>query len=248
VGSRRQLTDALVAEGLVDERALEAARAEQARRGGRLPELLVRMGLVGEEAIVHSLARRFRVPGVDLRGKRVEPEVLELVPAEVAEKYACLPLFTKRQGAVQVLYLGMEDPSDLAAVDEVSFRTGLGVQPVVVGPVQLRDALEAAYAAAGADAAGETPPLAEAPLVPGDTAPVLPEPVTGDPTAPVRVVRAPVAPAAAATAAAARPREVPTREILRAVTRLLIQKGVITREELLASVRAIQSGDAPGDD
>jgi len=280
VPDRLQLGEALRAEGLVDEDQLATALAEQARFGHRLGETLVRLGLVAESALVRVLAGQLRVPAVDLSGKTIEPDVLERVPATLSEKYQCLPLFTKRQGGVELLYLGMDDPTNLTAIDDVSFRTGLGVRPVLVGPVQLRDAIALYYH-------GEEPPnggergIAEAPVVPGDTAPVLPDEATSaagagaweshdldlapgpdpaDPTpttwqaAPLPAAATPEPLDAPATAQAAdealaegsgsKPRDVPTRQILQAVTRLLLDKGVVTRAELMAGIRAVQTAEA----
>jgi hypothetical protein len=278
VGERVRLGEALRAEGLVDELQLRAALGEQARWGNRLGETLVRMGFVPETELVRVLARLLRVPAVDLAGKAIEPPILDLVPQVLAEKYQCIPLFAKRQGGVELLYLGMDDPTNLTAVDDVSFRTGLGVRPVLVGPVQLRDAIAAYYRGEGLPP-GSEPGIAEAPVIPGDTAPVLPEqeqaatefwslepeappttPAVGPPPAPavdpppapavdprpapVEANDASAAPALAAALHGAppgpKPRDVPTRQILQAVTRLLIEKGVLGREELLERIRAVQ--------
>lgn len=263
MGDRVQLGEALVAEGLIDAFQLRAALGEQARWGNRLGETLVRMGFLAESELVRVLARILRAPAVDLAGKTIEPHLLDLVPQPLAEKYQCIPLFTKRQGGVELLYLGMDDPTNLTAVDDVSFRTGLGVRPVLVGPVQLRDAIAAYYHGAGSRPGAERE-LAEAPVVPGDTAPVLIEPeaeaeswsLESDdaPTVPATPARATARepepegdtaqePAAVTRGAAAptKPRDVPTRQILRAVTRLLVEKGVLSREELLERIRSVQS-------
>ncbi len=255
MSERRKLGEILRNEGLIDEFQLEAALAEQARWGNRVGETLVRMGFLSEMDLVRTLSARFGVPGVNLRGKTIEPHVLDLVPGEIAEKYGCLPLFTKRQGGVEVLYLGMDDPSNLTAIDDVSFRTGLGVRPVMVGPLQLRDGIASSYR-------GESPPerealeieraIPEAPLVQEDTAPVMPDGAgffDDDPTGEPLATEAPDAGAPApAPAEEAKPRDVPTRQILRAVTHLLIEKGVLTRRELMERVRAIQDAEPGADD
>jgi hypothetical protein len=223
-----RLGEILVQEGLIDRPDLEAALAQRGRFGNRLARALVGLGLVDEGEMVRALSRRLGVPAARLEGKRIDPEVLALLPRELAERHGCLPLFTKREGGVEILYLGMEEPGDLEAIDEVSFRSGLKVRPVTLAPSQLWAALERSYATESPTA--ESAPLAETPVDSGDTAPLLGGPLL------------PSAPAAEpAGAASPKPREVPTRTILRALTQLLIEKQIVSREELLERVRALGS-------
>lgn len=258
VTGRLKLGEVLLAEGLISEFQLQAALGEQSRWGNRLGETLVHMGFLGEQELVRALSRRFQLPGVDLEGKSIDPEVLARVPREVAEKSGCLPLFVQREKGLDVLYLGMDDPTDLGLLDELSFRTGLRVKAVVAGPLQLRRAVAAHYRGVA-----RTPPLqrargtlAEASLPPEDTAPLLPDdarpvleppvpPVAGPAPGPARAeapAEAPQpvdAPARAGDDGAGKPRQVPTRDILRALVHLLIERELISREDLLRAVRDV---------
>ena len=261
-----RLGEILVQEGLIDAPDLEVALAERERFGNRLARTLVSLGLVEEPELVRVLSRRLGVPAARLEGKRIDPEVLALVPRELAERHGCLPLFTKREGGVEVLYLGMEEPGDLEAIDEVSFRAGLKVRPVTLPPSQLWASLERSYEVeAGSPASGA--PLAETPVDSGDTAPLLNGALLqGPPAADVRPAAPPTPPPAAPAPEAppadllseglgegteraprlgpdGKPRDVPTRTILRAVTQLLLEKQILRREELLERVRALAARD-----
>jgi len=229
-----RVAEVLLQAGLAKEEDLQRARRGQVQHGGSLLLQLLRVG-VSEQDAVAALGRELRLPTVNLEGKRIDPDVLALVPRDVAERYGCLPLFVKEEGGSRVLYLGVEDPTDEAVADDVSFRVGLRVRPVVVGALQLRRALR------GATALGEpgpetAPPVRETPVPATDTAPLLAE--------------APEPEEAAADAAdptpalgAEKPRDVPTRDILRAVTRLLIEKQVFTRGELFEAIRSLHAPD-----
>jgi len=328
-----KLGEILVSEGLISEFQLRAALGEQARWGNRLGETLVQMGFLGEQELVRTLSRCFDVPGVNLDGKTIGPDVIDMVPVEVAEKSRCLPLFQKTESGTEVLYLGMDDPCNLAATDDVSFRTGFTVRPVLIGPLQLRTAI-AFYYRGESPAACDSIGLTEALVIPGDTAPLLgPEPVddmpqlddssfrdepcqelevdddvtaeplltepevlydSEDDTAPEPVIAAeplpeaepplpepelsadpvPVAePASLAdpafsampesrepdhpqtqahapliepAPAAQKPHEIPTRQILWALTRLLVEKGIISRDELMTAVHGSPPKPEPG--
>jgi hypothetical protein len=54
--------------------------------------------------------------------------------------------------------------------------------------------------------------------------------------------------APAPEAAAEKPRDVPTRDILRALTKLLLEKEIFSRAELLEAVRAVREPEAPASD
>ena len=56
-----------------------------------------------------------------------------------------IPLFVKKQGQTTQLFLGMEDPSNLAVLDDLGFRTGMEIHPVMVGPSELGEAMDRYY-------------------------------------------------------------------------------------------------------
>jgi hypothetical protein len=250
LSEKAKLGAILVAAGLIDELQLESALGRQARWGNRLGEALVRLGYVTEEDLVRTVSRHYGIPGVHLEGKQIEREILALLPVELAEAYRCIPLFRKRVGGGEVLYLGMAEPEDLRIVDDVSFRAGFPVRPVLVGPVQIGTAIDAFYR--GDDTRpilddGVPSTLVETPVSDGDTAPVLsaqPEAASEaladaesveDAEEEAAAIRA-VEGEAEAAHSVEKPRDVPTRDILHALTQLLIEKGVVSREEVMERV------------
>lgn len=142
---RRRLGELLREAGLIDAFQLNAALGEQTRYGARIGRALVQLGFVEEAAIVETLARQLGVPEVRLDGRRVEHDVLALLRPELAEKHACLPLFARIEHGQRVLYLAMEDPTDLHVVDELAFRIGVRVVPVITGPTGLYRAQRACW-------------------------------------------------------------------------------------------------------
>ncbi len=238
--ARRTLAEIALAEGWVDAAQLRAAEVEAARLGGRLGLALVQLGHVREGTLVRALCRGHRCPAVDLTSKAVDETVIDLVPREIAVKHRCLPLLRSGHGTREVLFLGVEDPANQQAVDEVKFCTCLDVRAVVVGPVQLEAALVRYYGTA-ASAPAELIRFEEIALTQGDTAPLL----SGITEAQDLVVTAEEVgePEAQRAPAGLPPRDVPTRRILQALTRVLLEKGVFTREELMREVRTIRDGE-----
>lgn len=142
---RPRVGEILVSAGIIDEMQLTTALGEQLRWGKRLGVTLIKMGMVEEGHLIRALAKQLDLPVASLAGKRILPEVIALVPARLASKHGVIPLFLKDDGPNGQLYLGMEDPSDLAVLDDLCFRTGIEIRPVMVGPSELGEAIKRYY-------------------------------------------------------------------------------------------------------
>jgi len=226
--TKPKLGELLVQAGVIDTAQLNAALGEQRQWGKPLGMTLVRMGMLDEDTLVQTLASQLKVPVVKLAGKSVNPDVLAQVPRELALEHRCLPLLLNDEGGQQVLYLGMEDPSDLTVLDEIGFRRGGKVKPVLVAPSELDEAL-ARHDAWGAatnspgDAEGSDSELDDIHFEDGSFA----SPPLGN-APPTDRGGAPGSESASPTQAA----------ILRALSQLLVEKGIITRDEFVERVRA----------
>lgn len=162
MAERPKIGELLVSAGAINEHQLRAALAEQRKWGKPLGMTLVAMDYLDEETLVRTLARQLGLQVAWLRGKRIVPEVLEMVPAELARKHRCLPLTVRDEAGGQVLYIAMQDPADLEALDDIRFRVGCQVKPVLAAPNELEEALRQQYESASAEdlpdtAAGSEP-------------------------------------------------------------------------------------------
>jgi hypothetical protein len=257
---------------VIDEMQLAAALGEQSRWGRRLGVTLIKMGMVEETHLVRALASQLSLPVASLAGKRISDDVIALVPARVASEHGVIPLFVKEKGHTVQLFLGMEDPSDLDVLDDLGFRTGMEIHPVMVGPSELGEAIDRYYlgskaaassqssvnAASGAlagEAIGElnlrlvTPDEVPPGLVPAEPAPVSTADATERPPEPRDTEiesnePSPQLPEGLLEEIAQTIDETgKTRIVARAIAQLLIQKGILTLEEVQASI-AQQKGDA----
>jgi type IV pilus assembly protein PilB len=233
MGEKPKLGELLVQAGAIDEAQLKSALGEQRQWGRPLGMTLVRMGFLEEDTLVQTLASQLKMPVVKLTGKQVSPEVLERLPVELAEKHRCIPLLVNDEGGQAVLYLGMENPVDLEAIDDISFRLSEKVRPVLVAPTELEEALQrhyhwASYAGGAPDSPAAADGEPEVVEKPSEDAPVVSPSLADSPS-----VEGDHAKQAA----------VPAEAILRALTQLLVEKGVITRNELVARVSAVMRED-----
>jgi len=136
-----KLGEILVRENLLTPHQLREALEFQREHGGRLGFNLVKMGMVSDDMITAVLSRQYGVPSVNLELFDIDETVIRLIPRDVADKYSVLPL--SRVGAT--LTLAMVDPTNVFAMDDIKFMTGLNIEPVVVSEASVQDAISRYY-------------------------------------------------------------------------------------------------------
>src|SRR5881396_2456444 len=132
--------DLLVSDALITQDQFDQALAEQKRTGGKLGEILVRLGVIAEARLVHFLSRRYGIPEVAFP-EEIAPEIIKLIPGPTACKYGVVP--TGR--TLDEMTLAVADPTDVAALDDIALRTGLRVVPRLTSLSIIRQALERYY-------------------------------------------------------------------------------------------------------
>jgi type IV pilus assembly protein PilB len=137
----RRLGDLLVAEGLITPEDLRRALSEQKGTSEKLGSILVRLNLLSEEQLIGFLSRQYGIPSITLSQLDIDPEVLRLVPSQLAKRYEVIPI--KRTG--NALTLAMSDPTNVFALDDVAFLTNLQVLPVVASQGSIRKAIDRTY-------------------------------------------------------------------------------------------------------
>lgn len=136
-----KIGQALLRSGLITPEQLERATREQEETHYSLAGCLVRLGILTEKELADFLATHFNTKLVDLKSKEIEPDVLTLIPADVAVRHQVVPV--ERRG--KTLTLAMSDPSDFFAIEDIRFMTGLEVIPVVATESDLKETLEKHY-------------------------------------------------------------------------------------------------------
>ncbi len=144
-GSLSRLGDRLVAEKLITTEQLQRALAEQKGSPDKLGTILVRLQFITEDSLVSFLSKQYAMPAITVAQVDPDPDVLKLVPEQIAKKHSVLPI--KRIG--NTLTLAMADPTNVFALDDVGFMTGLQIQPVVASEAAIRKAFERLYETGG---------------------------------------------------------------------------------------------------
>ena len=126
----RPLGELLVEAGAVDVAGLTRAIEEQSQSKERLGEVLLRLGLVSQKDISRALARQLALPYVDLDDVVPQESALLALPEHLARQFQAVPLDL----ADGTLRLGMVDPLDVLAIDDVRRHTGYDIDVAVVTP------------------------------------------------------------------------------------------------------------------
>ncbi|MGC2236765.1 MAG: type IV-A pilus assembly ATPase PilB [Pyrinomonadaceae bacterium] len=136
-----KLGEILVRENLITSQQLREALEYQRSSGGRLGSNLVKLGIISDDVITAVLSRQYGVPSINLELFQIEDETIKLISHEVALKYSVLPI--SKVGAT--LTLAMADPTNVFAMDDIKFMTGLNVEPVIASEASLQIAIGKYY-------------------------------------------------------------------------------------------------------
>ncbi|MBU0550029.1 type IV-A pilus assembly ATPase PilB [Myxococcota bacterium] len=136
-----RLGELLVRENLISLGQLKQAQEAQRRTGERLTYTLTKLGLVGQGDLTTFLSAHYGVHAINLDEFQIDDEVIKLIPRELANQHQVLPV--NRAGST--LIVAMSDPSNLHAIDDIKFNTGLMIEVVVASEEALRSAIERYY-------------------------------------------------------------------------------------------------------
>jgi hypothetical protein len=139
---RRKIGDRLLRAGLISDRDLQVALAEQALTGERLGAVLVRLELVSERQVARTLAQQLGLAYVNLTDHPPDPAALVLIPRELASKRVSVAV--RFEDAA--LIVATADPLLLEAGHDVETMVGSPVRPAVATRTDILRAIQTGYA------------------------------------------------------------------------------------------------------
>jgi type IV pilus assembly protein PilB len=142
----KRIGELLVAAGIVTEEQLQSALSEQEQVGGRVGEVLVRRGLVTEAVLTQILSHQLSVAWVSLDHVDFAKELLRLVPGELARELTLMPvLFRLGDKREKILYVAVDDPTNVPAMTKVAEATGMRVRPLIAPASDIKRAIKSQY-------------------------------------------------------------------------------------------------------
>src|SRR3990170_493841 len=107
---RKLFGQILVGQGIVTEKQIAEALATQRQKGGLLGDVLVSLGYVTNERIIQALSNYLDIEVVNIEGKEIPREVIEKIPAAIAQLYRIIPI-SITDGVLTITSLGISFPS-----------------------------------------------------------------------------------------------------------------------------------------
>jgi MSHA biogenesis protein MshE len=139
--TKLRLGDALVGQKLITPQQLAQALEQQKRSGRRLGRVLVETGVCSDEQIAEAVARQLGVPYVNLKFYNANVEVMRRLPEAQARRFRAVVLEDRRAKYL----VGMADPSDLLAFDELQRALKRPVEAAAVSEEQLLQTIDRVY-------------------------------------------------------------------------------------------------------
>lgn len=207
---RKRLGEMLVEAGLIDNIQLQSALGHQKQWGGKLGDILLEMGFVSEHVLADFFESHLNIPCLDLSDFEIPENVRGLLKDEIIKKYSAVPIGYENK----VLTVAISDPSDIKTIDELQFATGYRIKPILVFSLDVKRLMQRYFGeevAPGYQYKSKVHEIGE--------------------KKDFELVRD--------EKQKIQKKEVTVKDYLDAMTNLLIEKGVITREELQRKIREI---------
>ncbi|NRA04246.1 MAG: type IV-A pilus assembly ATPase PilB [Myxococcales bacterium] len=136
-----RIGELLVQQNLLSSDDLKRAQNEARATGTRAGVQLTKLGLIDGAALADFMSKQYGLPSIDLADFEIDPEVIELIPQEVALKHQVIPV--NRAGSTLIIATG--DPSNIFALDDIKFLTGYNTEVVVATEQAIHEAIDRYY-------------------------------------------------------------------------------------------------------
>jgi type IV pilus assembly protein PilB len=157
----------LLGELLVESKVITAEQLGEVlgsprEHGKKLGQVLLERGWITEAQLTQTLSLQLSVPWVSLYHIDFSRQLLNRLSREIAEKYCLIPIFVRHvKGHGETLYVAMDDPTNEAALQEVSRMAGLPARPMIASASDIRSAIRVYYGDGGTGA-----PIIDVPVPP----------------------------------------------------------------------------------
>ncbi|MDD5701451.1 MAG: GspE/PulE family protein [Dehalococcoidales bacterium] len=142
---KKRLGEILIEQNLITQEDLDNVLEIQHNEGHRLGEILVNQGIVKIEDLLAILSAQYNVPIVDLKKRKIQPQVIALIPEDIARKATVIPLEVTNG----LLVVAMAFPDDVQTLRDISTRTGKRIQIALAAPGEINNAIDQHYRAGG---------------------------------------------------------------------------------------------------
>jgi len=140
--SGQRLGQLLVRAGVISDKQLSDAIQVHTATGSPLGRVLVDLGYATQGAILAVMATQIGIPYIDFSQRRPDPVAVTLVPKELAQRYALMPVGISEEGE---LIIAMADPQNVLALDDLKIITAHEIKPAISTKDEIMAAIEEHY-------------------------------------------------------------------------------------------------------
>jgi len=138
---KERLIELLINNKAISKAQLDKALKIQKDKGGSLKNILVQSGFIAEKELMSVLSQGLGIPPISLARFKIDPELIKLIPREVANKYQIIPV--SRVG--NMLTVAMSDPLNIFAIDDLRAITKLEIGTIIAFQKEVQDAIDQYY-------------------------------------------------------------------------------------------------------
>ncbi len=127
--------------GLIDDAIAEKAAYLADEKGMDVTEVLEESGMITGEEITRAIAEHYGMEMVSLRDMDIDQEVVDAMPAEIAQRYGVIPVY-KRGNELTV---AISDPQDMDTLDSLRYTLPYDVVPIVASEREIKSSINLFY-------------------------------------------------------------------------------------------------------
>jgi len=135
----------LVEQGVIGPSQWAEVQEEEKKSSLSLREVLLKSNAISEEDLVNFISQQMDIPRIELNNYLVESKIIDLIPEDLARKHQVIPILKIGKD----LTCAMVDVFNLYAIDEISAKTGLNIEPAIATEDEIKHALNEHYSARG---------------------------------------------------------------------------------------------------
>ena len=132
-----RLGDALIKQRILTKQQLELALKEQKRTKELLGEIVVRLGFASRKDLSKAVAKSSGLAFVELKDVTIDPMVVKIIDSSIARQYFLMPFSI----VDDVLYVAMDNPNDIRAIDKITNTTGFEVETFAADKEEILNAI-----------------------------------------------------------------------------------------------------------
>lgn len=129
--------------GLINVQQMQEAQDFRVAKGIGLGRAIVELGFVAEHVLVEFISSKLNIASINLTSFSPDEEAVEMVPGDLAKRYRFMPLFKIEN----TLTIAMADPLDLFAIDDIRYRVGCDIEPMISSEAEIMRAIASFYGA-----------------------------------------------------------------------------------------------------